>query len=830
MNQNQPSPQSRMVIPFRIVAVVVAMVLSTWLFGQSNPTQIELHTITNIPVSFTAQSASQVGVNNVSHGTASIQSNGSGIFEITFTPAQDWTGTTHFTLVYYKSIPQPPFIDDQFTEVTVNVGDAIITPKNDFVEITSAGTYTIDPLVNDTSTAPGLHLNQIAYVQSGSASVVDSNTVSYTTPAVAKDLDYLVYTASDIVGVHAYATVYFASEASTYNAQDTLYYIIGNTESQIIKLPIKGYTTSSVPLAGDISDRLGGMVWEYTSDTNGTAQDTLVFTNANGSTYTVIITINDYSSLKLVMDDEVYTPKETSITFDAFANDNINGNVILDSYSSALVHDSAGVFSYMPPVNFQGKKKFSYTIDNGFGLHEAFIEINVGDQFPKWDTPYSFTTTQDKSVLIHYDVETEGYTLQVSGSPSHGYAFAYDVNTLTTVECNDIISKAYVIYTPAAGYVGVDSFDVTFCAANGNCNTYTLTVEVDDLVSNVCKCLTKDCVWSGDANNDGRINVRDLLPVARYVGQAGPARSDIDYGMWAPQFADDWMTAQPNGSNVKFVDSNGDGTVTAEDLVAIADNYNAVHTLVPTDILAFKQFPLYLVPRQTQVSNGDLLVLDIHLGTPNKPVENLQGLAFGFNINAGFVDSASMEVHFDDASWFAGNGATMQMFYSPNDGRAEAAFGKANGFNANGYGIIGQLSFIVEEEAEGFKTDGQATTRQIKIQTDNIEIEDPRGNRFALEPSQTNVTLLLRPSADQISDENLKVYPNPVNDQLTVFVEEQAKIEQLILYNAFGQFAGKYEGEGSSFQRLSLGSLTSGFYILSVQTDKGLVSTRLVVQ
>ena len=118
--------------------------------------------------------------------------------------------------------------------------------------------------------------------------------------------------------------------------------------------------------------------------------------------------------------------------------------------------------------------------------------------------------------------------------------------------------------------------------------TYTFTqagtYTVDLIASNNELCTDthseiieiSDCVYPGDANKDGIVDLYDLLALSLAYGQSGPPRLDQSIGFY-PHPADDWPYSHSgdlyNGINHKHADGNGDGTADEDDMLAITDNY-----------------------------------------------------------------------------------------------------------------------------------------------------------------------------------------------------------------------------------------------------------------
>ena len=72
-----------------------------------------------------------------------------------------------------------------------------------------------------------------------------------------------------------------------------------------------------------------------------------------------------------------FTPKNTPITFDVFAND-----LVKPSHHRIFTAVGArylGIFTYTPPTNFSGNKLFTYKVDSG-GIETGKITLVVGNQ------------------------------------------------------------------------------------------------------------------------------------------------------------------------------------------------------------------------------------------------------------------------------------------------------------------------------------------------------------------------------------------------------------------------------------------------------------------
>ena len=103
----------------------------------------------------------------------------------------------------------------------------------------------------------------------------------------------------------------------------------------------------------------------------------------------------------------------------------------------------------------------------------------------------------------------------------------------------------------------------------------TVTTTVQDAAGNALgqdftfSVTTGFGVWPGDTNNDARVNLLDIIPIARFFNQpSGIARLEPRATAWAVQPVPPWP-AKP----ATYADANGDGLINADDITPVADNW-----------------------------------------------------------------------------------------------------------------------------------------------------------------------------------------------------------------------------------------------------------------
>ncbi|MFB3040433.1 MAG: FlgD immunoglobulin-like domain containing protein [Candidatus Poribacteria bacterium] len=84
-------------------------------------------------------------------------------------------------------------------------------------------------------------------------------------------------------------------------------------------------------------------------------------------------------------------------------------------------------------------------------------------------------------------------------------------------------------------------------------------------------------VWPGDTNNDGSVNLLDIIPIARHWNQPGGIPRETPQAVeWAVQPVAPWSVKPAT-----YVDANGDGLINEQDIIPIAENWLRSRNLPP---------------------------------------------------------------------------------------------------------------------------------------------------------------------------------------------------------------------------------------------------------
>ena len=165
-------------------------------------------------------------------------------------------------------------------------------------------------------------------------------------------------------------------------------------------------------------------------------------------------------------DDTATTALDTAVTLSVLANDSDpDGDALTVTGTTTPAHGSAtananNTVTYTPAAGYSGPDSFSYTISDGHGGADTglvSLTVSPGNRPPSASND-TLTTSVDVpatvSVLAN-DTDPDGDALTVTGAST-------PANGTTVVNANGSIT-----YTPAAGYVGTDSFTYTISDGRG---------------------------------------------------------------------------------------------------------------------------------------------------------------------------------------------------------------------------------------------------------------------------------------------------------------------------------------------------------------------------
>lgn len=809
----------------RNLLTCVIILISLGINAQMNPKNIYVNGKKSEPVTVDFNSiggtAPTVVVIPEHEDTLGVDPLGGGVFRLTYWPEEDYLGDDKLTISYFEPSGIPGFSLPNYSTIHFRIEDSKLDAQKDEILVSAGGTTEIDVLINDNTTDGSLSLDRIAYVEGGTASI-SNNKISFTHDGVS-NWAYVRYFTSDNAGNIEGATVDITIQGT--QVVESRYLTTDDLTDVVLYLNDANYTPNTPPLHGTLIQ--DGHKWIYSPQNEYLGSVNIGFSTTDGGQVDYLIDIvdkDDYRSF--VQDDRYFVVTDGVLDFNVFDNDYLDNFNIID-YSSDLTYLGNGQFNYTPPAGFTGDKVFYYKIFAGFQFHTGNILIHVDDYAPYEAYDYSFTILNNHDLVVTHEAPISNYSFNIVNGPAHGVVSILDATGTEVLDCETISGENTIVYSPDANYSGSDVFVIDYCTSTGICET--VEVSVDILSSNYAECLClSNCIYEGDANNDGVVDNKDILAIALNIGEGGDARSDDFDLFWTGQYADDWGYEMLNtDSDLKHTDTNGDSYIDSEDFQNVLDHYGSVHDFVPNTVGAISSVPVSFVPQSTDVDSGEWLFLDVYVGNVNNPALDFYGLAISLDIDPEVMDSASVTFVPANDNWLSGYTPLQEFLTVPVDGRIEMAVSRINNLPISGAGIIGTLGVIIEDETEGFKSSGLAdyVARNIKMH-DIVSVNANGEYRMHPEFSATiNVAVEDLEEKSINLAEHVNVYPNPAQDRITI-QSDKYTIDKLQLFDALGRQVLERDN-ATYYMQVDVSGLQEGIYFARVYAQGSFTTIKL---
>ncbi len=450
----------------------------------------DLSVATDEDVSVTITLAGHVGASatptyaisaDPTNGTLSQFDSASGT--VVYTPDPDYNGSDQFT---YTVSDGTQTAGAATVDITVHFVNDPPQAVDDSATTVEGQAVTIDVLQNDSDPEGNFDLDSVDSPSHGTTSIQNGQ-VRYTPSNGFSGTDTFTYTISDHLGVTDSATVTVtvtalndppsATDDSASVDEDqvvTIDVLQNDSDPDGDPLTIDSVTT---PANGQATIVAGEI--EYVPDADYYGSDSFSYTisdgNAASATASVTVSVMAVNDAPLAADDSVVTLEDTAVVIDVLQNDtDVDGDTLTITAAGSATNGATSIQGdqvlYQPNSNYSGTDTFTYTVSDGNGATDsATVNVTVT---PVNDAPVAMddSVATDEGTAIDVDVlandtDVDGDTLDIAsvGTPSHGTA---------------TIQADMVRYTPAADYVGSDSFGYTVSDGSGATDSATVSVTV----------------------------------------------------------------------------------------------------------------------------------------------------------------------------------------------------------------------------------------------------------------------------------------------------------------------------------------------------------------
>ena len=556
-------------------------------------------------------------------------------------------------------------------------------------------------------------------------------------------------------------------------------------------------------------------------------QDTITVTKSeNGftSTQTYIINIVPFIKGNNILADDFYRLSVNEVfEFNVLSNDLLQDYEI-DSFilpaNGDVFYLGEGSFTFVPDSGFVGSTSFQYSVCLGGNCEWANVTLQVLSLSPQFNN-YSLVTSKNAPLIIRFNAEFEEFTYNFISNPSFG-----TLDFLSGYQSGVLNGKNYsgfnlLIYTPLEDYVGSDVFHLEYCLTGlDSCKNMMVDMQVLDYQP-IEFCL-EECVWPGDANNDGIVSGLDLLSLGYNVGESGMPRENIELQYWVGQEAENWGKSQGIYSmDMKFIDSDGDGLVTLQDASYIDTHYLNTHAfhIIQESTIGAQDISVEIPDGSFFI--GDSAVFFIVIGSQDNMVSDMNGFSFSLDYDPSVIDPSSINIEFIKNNFLFDNAPTIELVKHPFDGRIDISVSRLTKDPVGGYGIALKMEFIVIDDIDGFKREEFISQVTSSVGISSSYYMDGRGALVKMKDTRSEFLIVNGIGSQEFEgkalDPYVSVFPNPTQDQIFVVTDgfDKDKLIKAKILDLNGNTL--YNGTFDTYTfTLNISSFPSGNYILQL--------------
>lgn len=333
-------------------------------------------------------------------------------------------------------------------------------------------------------------------------------------------------------------------------------------------------------------------------------------------------------------------------------------------------------------------------------------------------------------------------------------------------------------------------------------------------------------VIPGDTDRDFSANHFDLLNIGLGFGQTGTARDNASLA-FEPQLSADWNSQTPmSGIDYKHADTDGNGIVNADDILALIQNLGeSISLLAAENNIVDNESREVMAPffvETKAIVTGETTSFPIVLGTNDEPVSDLYGIAFSILYDKEVVEVESVLAQFEN-SWL---GANEDLLVIQKDvyeaGRIDMALTRMDGQGMNGAGTLGTIEVTIKDMSLN------AEDYPMHFSIENVKAISPVEMPITTEAMET-IAVLTQDEVNGTSQPwlatHISIQPNPAQDYFLIKTTD-VTLQQVEIYN----IAGKLMAAFDSVEKINTNTYTSGTYLVKLITTEGVVTKRVMIQ
>ena len=329
------------------------------------------------------------------------------------------------------------------------------------------------------------------------------------------------------------------------------------------------------------------------------------------------------------------------------------------------------------------------------------------------------------------------------------------------------------------------------------------------------ECSEKECVWPGDANNDGIANVWDLANIVLNYNETKIDKKRIlPNENWYGQFGENWGISKLSADQ-KFSDGNGDGTINYDDVLLISKNYNETHLKTESSIdIDPNGPPIKITTNKEIVYPSDSVDFTITLGDEYTPAEGVYSVTMSLRHQNTSVFGSTNKAFFDDC-WLGTEGVDMITLSQSFDNGVDISLGRIDQQNKTGKGSLSTIRIIVPDNL------GEIANTDLILTLDDVLIISYQEDTILPGEISLDTVVVIANGTHVVNKKEeyvASIFPNPSNRNIRV--KSDKMISSIRILDMQGKLLQENQYNNTKETVLITSNLISGTYFVVVQSEK----------
>ena len=393
------------------------------------------------------------------------------------------------------------------------------------------------------------------------------------------------------------------------------------------------------------------------------------------------------------------------------------------------------------------------------------------------------------------------------------------------------VAQSDLVLTPGDNitFARVSTQTTSSCVLSTQVVVYVISENSSGNSTDLCDYV--DCVTPGDVNQDGMVDMVDMVLVHQNGGFSGMYRPNASTA-FEPQYSQNWNSETYFGNNFKHLDTDGNGIILKEDLDVISQNYNlqadveSVQYPVLEGFYADIEFVEDEITLPNDYAGGNFNTSAIiNIKGSGQVLSNVSAITFDIkHSEEDFIKTEDISFVQESPDFFVSEDEVPNKIFkklATESNTLDLGLSSQVPEGKTGIGRIGKIDVIIVSDIIIARSE---PVFPIDIEISDIKVLLNDGSIWTINTNNNSDQLNI--IKDEFTDtenptisESFGLSPNPVSDKLTLDLPDdfdRSVPSTVNIYNAAGKLVSTSVIDAYDQSAVKVEALNSGTYLLEI--------------